>query len=259
MIDTHAHIDFLEFDQDREQVIQRYIQNQGKSLINVSCDMSSSHRSVSLSNKYNNIFTAIGVHPHSAGEVTPDNLHILETLMQQPKVIAIGEVGLDFFKTPYYSAEIQEQAFRSQIALALKYNKPLIIHCRDAYMEILHILKSYNLAHWRGVLHCCMTNYEIAQEFVDLGFHLGFNGVITFYKKHSLELHNVQEILQKIPLQKILTETDSPYLAPTPYRGQRNEPAHTTYVIQKIAEITQIPSQTVEEITEQNALQLFNI
>lgn len=259
MIDTHAHIDFPDFDSNRNEIIQRFINEGGEKIINVGCDMSSSQRCTELAKENDIVFAAVGIHPHDAGNATIENLKILEELLLEHKTVAVGEIGMDFFKVPNYPAKIQEEAFRLQLELAENHKKPIIIHCREAYMEVLEILKSYKTSNWQGVLHCFTAGPEIAEKFLELGFHIGFTGVITYYKKNSQNESFLFDTLKNMPLEKILVETDAPYLAPVPNRGQLNEPVFVKYVIQKIAEVREMREMEIELITSSNARKLFGI
>lgn len=260
MIDTHAHTDFKEYDNDRKDVLRRYFENGGEKLLNVGCDLLSSKRSLDLAVKNENIFCSVGVHPHDADSVNEKSITTLQKLAEHHKVVAIGEIGLDFYRN-LSSKEKQFEALRMQIELADFWRKPLIIHCRDAYNELLLTLNEYKNSDWSGVIHCFSGSWEIAQKFLDLGFYLGFTGIITFYK-HGLSVENIPEIhnvVKKLPIERLLVETDCPYLSPIPYRGERNEPLHVKYVIAKIAEIKNITVREIEKFTTKNATQLFHL
>lgn len=269
MIDSHAHLDFKEFDKDREEVIKRFFDAGGEKIINVGCDLKSSARSAALAKKYENIFASAGVHPHDADTVNETTLQKLEELVSRPKVIAVGEIGLDYFRN-LSSKEKQVEAFKLQLELAENHKKPLIIHCRDAYVELLEILKNYKTTDWRGVTHCFLGSRPIAEELLKLGFYIGFTGAITYAKKvvmvnapaspkFKLDEPEIFKVIKNVPLDKILIETDCPYLAPVPYRGERNEPSFVKYVAEKIAEIKGISVEKVEKATSENARNLFKI
>lgn len=261
MIDTHAHLDFKEFDNDRKKVLKRFFDNGGEKIINVGCTLESSIRSYELAKNNENIFASAGIHPHDAETVNEKNLKKLERIAMHYKTIAIGEIGLDFFKSTI-SREVQIQAFRSQIELAENHKMPLIIHCRDAYNDLIDILKEYKTSNWRGVIHCYTASWEIAKEFLDLGFYIGFTGIVTYYKDKTEFTDNEPEIyrtIRNIPLNKILIETDSPYLAPVPERGKRNEPLFVKYVAKKIAKIRKTDFEEIENQTSENAKKVFNL
>jgi len=260
MIDTHSHIDFKEFDPDRDDVIKRYFCNGGEKLINVGCDIKSSERSHELAAKHENIFCAVGIHPHDASTADSENLSKLEQMSQHYKAVAIGEIGLDFFRN-LSPMETQVEAFEAQLEMALRRNKPVILHCRDAYNEMIDVLSGFNSAKWRGVIHCFSAGWEIAEKFLQMGFHIGFTGIITYYKDNAVtngfpEIHNV---IKNMPIDRILLETDCPYLSPVPYRGERNEPLHVKYVLEKLSKIRNEDIKTVETMTSANAVDLFRL
>ena len=259
MIDTHAHIDFPDFDPIRADLIRRFFAAEGEAFINVGCDMPSSERSVKLSETDDNIYAAVGIHPHDADSATPENLALIEEMLLRPKTVALGEIGLDFFREPFCNPEIQKDAFTRQLELADLHGKPIIIHCREAYAEVLDILKHYKTSDWRGVLHCFTASPAVAQEFLDLGFYIGFTGVITYYKSGSTDESFLIDTLKAMPPERILVETDAPYLSPVPHRGEINEPLFVRYVIDKIAEIRGADAKELEKATSANARQLFGI
>ncbi len=277
MIDTHTHLDFKEFDKDREKVIKRFFDAGGEKIINVGCDLKSSARSIALAEKYENIFASVGVHPHDADTVDEAALQKLKEMTAHPKVIAIGEIGLDYFRN-LSPKEKQIEAFKAQLELAENHKKPVIIHCRAAYVELIEILKSYQpkadepRAHktpiLHGVVHCFLGSWLIAEELLKLGFYIGFTGAITYAKKSAtvsapasprfkLGEPEIFKVIKNTPLDKILIETDCPYLAPVPHRGERNEPSFVKYVAEKIAEIKNISTKKVEKATSENAERLF--
>lgn len=269
MIDTHAHLDFKEFDLDREETIKRFFDLGGEKLINVGCDLASSARSVELAGKHKNIFASVGVHPHDTQTFDEAAIKKLEELIINKKVVAIGEVGLDYFRN-LSPKEKQIEVFKLQLDLAIKHNKPVIIHCRDAYIDLLEILKSYQLSNWHGVTHCFLGSWQVAEELLKLGFRVGFTGAITYVKKSKmvnapaapkfrLDEPEIFKVIRNSPLEKILIETDCPYLAPVPHRGERNEPSFVKHVAEKIAEIKGISVEEVEKATSENAGKLFGI
>lgn len=260
MIDTHAHLDFKEFNADRDEVIKRYFDGGGEKLINVGCSLESSQESLDLAKKYENIFASIGVHPHDADTVNEQSIKTIEELAKHYKVISIGEIGLDYFRN-LSSQEKQIEAFKFQLEIAENHGKPIILHCRDAYNDLLEILKNYKTSNWRGVTHCFSASWKIAEEFLSLGFHIGFTGIITYYKD-KMEFDGEPEIYKVIkntPLDRILIETDCPYLSPVPYRGKRNEPSFARYVAEKIARVRNTDILEIEKRTSENARGLFGI
>jgi len=258
MIDTHAHLNFKEFNNDREEVIKRFFNGGGEKIINVGCDIKSSRESYELALKYENIFAAAGVHPHDADTLNEHNLKELEKLTEHYKVIAVGEIGLDYFRN-LSPREKQIEAFKRQLELAENRKMPVIIHCRDAYNDLLDILKKYKTSNWQGVIHCFNASQKTAEEFLKLGFYIGFTGIITYRENKLAEEPGIYKVIKNTPLNKILIETDCPYLTPIPKRGQRNEPLFVKYAAEKIAEIKKIGFNEVEEKTAQNAVELFKI
>ncbi|MCK5476137.1 MAG: TatD family hydrolase, partial [Candidatus Pacebacteria bacterium] len=243
-----------------EEVMKRFFDAGGEKMINVGCDLSSSIRSYELAKNNENVFASAGIHPHDANSVNKSSLKKLEELVRHYKVIAVGEIGLDYFRN-LSSQEKQIEAFRLQLELADNHNMPLIIHCRDAYNDLIDILKSYQTDDWRGVIHCFGGSQKIAEEFLELGFYIGFTGTVTYYKDKS-KLGNKPEIynvIENIPLDRILIETDCPYLAPVPERGERNEPLLVRYVAKKIAHIRNTSFEEIEKATSENAKKLFGI
>ncbi len=260
MIDTHAHLDFKEFDQDRKETIKRFFDGGGEKIINVGCDLNSSKKSYELAESNENIFASVGIHPHDADSINEHSLKKIEELIPHYKVIAVGEIGLDYFRN-LSSQEKQIEAFRSQLDLAENHKMPVILHCRDAYNEMLDILKEYKTSSWKGAIHCFCASWKIAEEFLKLGFHIGFTGIVTYYKDKS-EFNGEPEIYKVIkntPLDKMLVETDCPFLAPIPERGKRNEPLFVKRVAEKIAGVKNIGFEEIEKRTSENARKLFGI
>lgn len=260
MIDTHAHLDFKEFNQDREETIKRFFDGGGEKLINVGCDLKSSERSYELAKNNEGIFASVGIHPHSADSVSEHSLKKIEELVPHYKVIAVGEIGLDYFRN-LSSREKQIETFKSQLDLAENHKMPVILHCRDAHNEMLDILKEYKTSNWRGVIHCFCASWKIAEEFLKLGFYVGFTGIVTYYKDRS-EFNGEPEIykvIKNMPIDRMLIETDCPFLAPVPERGKRNEPLFVKHVAKKIAHIRNVNILEIEKATSENAKKLFGI
>src|SRR3990172_187374 len=252
MFDTHAHLDDRQFDSDRDQVIQSCFQNGIKNIINIGTDLRTSRFSVELSQKYPQIYCTIAVHPHDAKNFTNQTLAELEKLAQYEKVVAIGEIGLDYYRM-YSTKEAQIKAFRAQIELAFKLNFPIVYHVREAFEETWKIILETQAYKLGGVMHSFSGNVEQAKKVTDLGLYLSFNGSLTY--KNSL----AQKILPTVPEELILVETDSPYLTPEPFRGKRNQPDYVKYVIEKAAFILQKSPQEVEKLTNSNPVSAFRI
>ncbi len=246
--DTHCHLDFGQFDDDREDVIKRAFDAGVVRIVNPGVDLETSHRAIRLAERYPQIWAAVGVHPHDADKLPTNWLETLEDLAHHPKVAAIGEIGLDFYRD-LSPRDIQERVFREQIRLAKKLGLPMIIHIRQAHSAAREVLEDEG--YFFGVLHAFSGDQKFLEWALERGFYVGFGGPITFknYKKHH--------IVAGTPLEKILTETDSPYLSPHPFRGKRNEPANIPLIAEKIAEVKKITPAQVARQTTQNASQLF--
>ncbi len=248
LIDSHAHLDSSQFDTDREHVIRRALEANVK-IISIATDVASSWKTLEIARKYELRCTA-GVHPHEAEHFTEEEtLTQLQKLCAEPEVVAIGEIGLDYFKE-YAPRAAQQRAFRAQLALALGLGKPVVIHLRDAADDLLQILSEH--AGVRGVVHSFTGDWALAQELLDLGFSLSVNGIVTFEKSQAL-----RDAVAQIPLERLLIETDSPYLAPVPMRGKRNEPSFVRYVAQAVAQMKKISFDAVAQATTRNARALF--
>ncbi len=253
LVDSHAHLDGKQFDADRQACIQRALDNGISHILTVGCDLESSAASVALALKYEQIYASVGVHPHDASEITPQSLQQLRELLARPKVVALGEIGLDFFRDRS-PRDCQRHAFRQQIRLAKEVGKPIIVHDRDAHDEVLQILQEEDAATVGGVLHCFSGDLEMAQKCLDLGFYLSFPGTITYPKNDS-----ARDVVKAVPIDRMLVETDCPYLTPQQFRGKRNEPAYVRYTAEKVAEIKGLTSADVARVTSRNCFDLFGI
>ncbi|MEK7507092.1 MAG: TatD family hydrolase [Patescibacteria group bacterium] len=249
LIDSHCHPQFPQYDSDREEVIKRALDG-GVRIICVGTDLEKSKQAIELAEKYDGVWATVGLHPNDRSE----NFQIAdyEKLLGHPKVVAIGEVGLDYYRTPESEKQkLQRGVLQQFLTLATEVKLPLIVHCRNAHADMLAMFRASS-SMFHGVVHSFTGTWEQAQQYIDLGFYIGLNGIITFSDQY-------REMIEKIPLDRILLETDAPYLTPTPYRGKRNEPFYITTVAQKIAELKQIPLEQVAEITTQNAEKFFKI
>ena len=251
LVDTHAHLDNDQFKDDLDQVLKNADEAGIKQILTIGCDLKSSAKSVDLASRYSCIHAAVGIHPHDAQEATPEGLTEIEALLSSTKVVALGEIGLDFYRN-HSPHDQQREAFRLQIRLARQYNKPIIVHDRDAHTEILQILREEGADQCGGVLHCFSGDLEMARACIELGFYLSFTGNITYPKNEEL-----REVVAGIPIDRILIETDSPYLSPLPFRGKRNEPAYVKLTAEKIAEIKGLSLEDVSRITNRNVFDLF--
>lgn len=252
LIETHAHLDFDNFESDRADVIQRAFENGIQAIMNIGTDLPTSRFSVALAEQYPHIFAAVGIHPHDSHNVNQQALDELSQLYLNEKVVAIGEIGLDYFKM-YQPVDIQERAFQKQIELALELNAPIIIHSRSTDEETVAMLKKYKSTGWDGVFHCFPGNIEMADTVLEMGFYVSFTGSITF--KNS----KAAPVVKHVPLDRLLLETDCPFMTPVPHRGKRNEPAYVHFVGQKIAEIKGLSFEQVARQTTENAVRLFNL
>lgn len=241
LIDSHVHLDKEQFDLDREYLIKNLKNNGIESVVNIGADLKSSIRSVELAKEYENIYATVGVHPHSAKELTDHMLKKLEDLTKEEKVVAIGEIGLDYHydNSP---RDVQRQWFKKQIKLAKKLDMPIVVHSREADEDTLKILKEEK-ENLRGVIHCFSSDRKMMKEYIDLGFYIALGGPVTFKKTDELK-----EVAKIVPIEKLLVETDAPYLAPHPYRGKRNEPIFVKQTAQLIAKLK---GMTIEDLTLQ--------
>lgn len=256
-IDSHCHLDFPKFHGDLEEVINRTFEAGAAALINVGVNLPTSVSSVQLASRYQSIYAAVGIHPHDAKLLSGTVLEKLKGLSKERRVVAIGEIGLDYYRN-LSAQEVQREAFVSQLKLALEMNKPVIIHCRDAYNDVLNILDEHYLPaigdRRPGVIHSFSSGVRHAQEFLKRGFYIGFNGMTTYSGNDQL-----MEAVKIVPLDKILIETDAPFLPPQSHRGQRNEPLYVLEVAEQIAQIKGIPLEEVCRATTDNACRLFNL
>ena len=254
MIDTHAHLGQPDFNEDRREVIDRSFEEGCETIIEVGWDLESSRAAVRLAEREDKIYAAVGVHPHEADKVTLEGLDKLAAMLDPPKVVALGETGLDFYRN-YSPPAVQREVFRRQIAIAREMEVPLIIHDRDAHADVLKTLRWEVASEVGGVMHCFSGDVETAKQAVELGFSLGFGGSLTYGRKEAVW----KEILQAIPRERIVLETDCPWLSPEPFRGKRNEPARVRIVIEKMAELLSEESGEVERFTTENARRLFKL
>ena len=253
LIDSHAHLDDSRFDNDRDSVIKDLKDKGVELVINPGANLESSKKSVAMSEEYDNVYAAVGVHPHDVKDMDDDTINELRKLASKGKVVAIGEIGLDY----YYDnspRELQRERFREQIQLAKELDLPIIVHDRDAHKDTFDIISSEYDGKLRGVIHSFSSSAEMAKKYIDMGFYISFSGPITF--KNAKQ---PKEVAMDIDLEHILIETDSPYLTPEPHRGKRNEPLNVRYVAEKIAYLKGITYERVVKATNDNTKKLFNI
>lgn len=254
VVDTHCHLDLQQFDIDREAVIERAWAAGLNRIMNPGVDLETSRRAVALADAHPQIFAAVGFHPHDAAKMGADDLQTLRELAQRPKVKAIGEIGLDYYRD-LSPRDLQAKAFRQQLELAAELDLPVIIHCRDAFEDVMAILREWRTSNnrARGVLHSFSGDRAQAEQVFEIGFRVGLTGPITFPKAEEM-----RAVAQNAPIDRILIETDAPYLTPTPNRGKRNEPAYVRRVAEKIAEVRGLTVEAVAAQTTANADSLFD-
>lgn len=251
--DTHAHLDDEKFGADRAEVIEGLPAAGIDTYVNVGADMQSSRESIRLAEKYPFVYAAVGVHPHDTDGMSEQDIKELAEMSRRPKVVAIGEIGLDY----YYDnsmRENQKKWFYRQMQLSQQVNLPFIIHDRDAHGDCMDILRQFDVRRTGGVMHCFSGSPEMARELVKMGMYIAIGGSVTF--KNAVK---AVETVREIPIEYIVTETDSPYLSPVPLRGTRNTPANVRFVTEKIAEIKGISVSDAARITSENAKKLFRL
>lgn len=248
-IDTHCHIYYDKYQDDINDVIDRAHDNNVKKMICVGVDIPSSEKSIALSKQYESIFATVGYHPHEAKLVDNNYLDKMIDLLKHPKSIAVGEIGLDYYYE-HSDKKTQIKVFREQLELAKDLDMPAVIHNRESDSDLYENIKASKIN--KGVIHCYSSDVEYANKLFDLGLLVSFTGIVTFSK-------SLQKVVKKIPLDKMMIETDSPYLTPIPFRGKRNEPHMVSLVAEKIAEIKNIPIEEVAKVTTETAKQLFSI
>ena len=253
LIDSHAHLDMEHFDSDRDGVIQRALSADVGQVITVGIDVNSSLRAISMAETYPSVFASVGIHPHNADVVDRQDLKRIESISAEKKVVAIGEIGLDFYRN-LSSRSNQRNYFKQQLDIAIRCNLPVVVHAREAHEEVLEILSSFEGGGLRGVIHCFSGDINLAETCIQMGYFISIPGTVTF-KNASL----IQEVVAGIPLDTMLLETDSPFLSPMPYRGRRNEPSRVVHIAQKVADIRGITLEEVATRTSENSRQLFGL
>ncbi len=255
IFDTHAHYDDEQFESGREALLASLPDCGIKRVVNVGASIASTRNSIELAEKYDFIYAAVGVHPSEIAELNEERLAWLRDLTKLEKVVAVGEIGLDYYwdKEPKVQ-ECQRYWFKRQMELAREAQLPIIVHSRDAAADTLQVMKEAHAEEIPGVIHCYSYSPEMAQEFLKMGYYIGVGGVVTFKNAKKLK-----ETVEQIPLECILLETDCPYMAPEPYRGKRNDSRYIPYVVEKIAQLKQVSVEEVEEVTWQNATKFYGL
>ncbi len=257
VVDTHAHLDMSEFNSDLEVVLARAAQAGIKTILTIGIDLKSSRQAVELAQRYPGVYAAVGIHPHDAEGATQEDISQLETLAKSPRVVALGEMGLDFYRNTS-SRDAQLRVFAWQLELANKTGLPIIIHCRQAVQDMLGILSRWSSESAtvgpEGIIHCFNGDLTAVQSYIEMGFYLALGGYIGYPSSLSF-----REIIRDIPLDKLVLETDCPFLPPQQYRGKRNEPAYTLLTLQVLADIKKLSVEEVASQTTANARAVLKI
>ena len=253
IFETHAHYEDVKFDSDREELLASLPKQNIEYVINVGSNLETTNKSIELAKQYDYIYAAIGVHPSDVEELDESSYDVLEKAAKFEKTVAIGEIGLDYYWDKELGVqEKQREWFKRQMLLAKEHNLPVIIHSRDAAEDTMRVMKEVKAEEIPGVIHCYSYSVEMAKEFIKMGYYIGIGGVVTFKNAKKLK-----EVAAEIPLERILLETDCPYMAPEPHRGERNSSLYIPYVVEKLAEIRNISKEEIISTTNQNARKLF--
>ena len=252
--ETHAHYDFKQYDNDREKLLSKDLpQSDVSHVLNIGTNLESTKKSIELANKYDYIYAAVGFHPLYVDEMKAGDLEILEKLAKEPKVVAFGEIGLDYHYDTAPPKDWQKECFVKQMDLAVKLGLPVIIHCRDSHEDVFEMLTASGVgAKLGGVMHCYSGTPEMAVKYVEMGFHIGIGGVVTYKNARAL-----RETVKIVPKERLLIETDCPFLPPEPHRGTRNDSQMLYYIVEKIGTILGISHKEAAKITCENAKRLF--
>lgn len=245
IIDTHCHLSKSDYEN-----LDEVIKNMNGIMIVSGCDTETNKEVIELVNKYKNVYGTLGIHPEEVTKITKEDLEFIEKHINDEKIVAVGEIGLDYYWVDDNKEE-QKKLFIEQLEIAKRNNKPIVVHSRDSIQDVYDILKQYNL---RGDIHCFSSSIEMAKQFINIGYYIGVGGVVTFKNSNKLK-----EVVKDLPIDKVLIETDSPYLTPEPYRGKRNEPKYVMHVAEEISKLKQIDISDVIDITYRNANNLFDL
>ena len=252
LFDTHAHYDDERFDGDREALLASMPEKNVGLIVNPGCDIPSSRAAVELAGKFDFVYAAVGIHPENCADFEPEQIEKLRELAKEPKVVAIGEIGLDYYWAENPPKDLQQMVLRRQLLLAQELRLPVIIHDRDAHADTMAIVREFPQV--RGVFHCFAGSTEMARELIGMGWMLSFNGAATFKNARK-----APEVIAAVPLEKLMIETDAPYLTPVPHRGERNDSSYVCFVAEKIAEIKGLSPEEVERVTWENGRRFFGI
>lgn len=253
LFDTHAHLDSEQYAEDRDEVVMRAKEQGVSHIVNIGFNRETIPTTLELTEKYDFIYAAIGWHPQDAADMKPGDLEWIESLCAHPKVVAIGEIGLDYYWDTA-PKDVQQDVFRQQIRLAKKLNKPIIIHNREAHKDVVDLLRKEQAETVGGIMHCFSGSWEIAKQCIDMNFYISFGGPITFKNARK-----PKEVLANVPLDRLLIETDCPYLTPHPFRGKRNESAYVKLVAEAAAEIKGLSYEELIQKTNENAKRCFGL
>lgn len=253
LIDSHAHLDDRRFNRDREELIASFKEDKLEAVINIGIDLETSKQSIDMAKRHEPIYATVGYHPHNAKELTDEILEELRVLAGEEEIVAIGEIGLDFHydNSP---RDVQKYWFKKQLELAKEVDLPVVIHSRDATEDTMEILKEAQDGSLRGVLHCYSGSVQTAREYIDLGFYISLAGPVTFNNARM-----PKEVAKSVPLDRLLVETDAPYLTPEPYRGKRNDPSKVINTADEIARLRGISLEELARATNANTKRLFNL
>ena len=252
LFDTHAHYDDERFDGDREALLASMPEKNVGLIVNPGCDIPSSRVAAELAGKFDFVYAAVGIHPENCADFEPEQIEKLRELAKEPKVVAIGEIGLDYYWAENPPKDLQQMVLRRQLLLAQELRLPVIIHDRDAHADTMAIVREFPQV--RGVFHCFAGSTEMARELIGMGWMLSFNGAATFKNARK-----APEVIAAVPLEKLMIETDAPYLTPVPHRGERNDSSYVRFVAEKIAEIKGLSPEEVERVTWENGRRFFGI
>ena len=253
IFETHAHYDDEQFDEDREQLLAGLQEAGIETVVNVGATLEGCLSTIRLAEQYPFIYAAVGVHPDEVGTLDEEKFSWLKEKLSHEKVVAVGEIGLDYYWDKE-SHELQKEWFKKQMELAKEVDLPVIVHSREAAQDTFDLIKSEHAGTTGGVIHCFSGSKEMAKEYIKMGYYIGVGGVVTFKNARVLK-----EVVESIPLERILTETDCPYLAPVPFRGKRNCSAYISYVLDMIAELKGISREEAEQVTYENARNMYRI
>jgi len=252
MIDSHAHLELRDFDPDRDDVITRAREAGVGAIVTIGIDIDDCLKAVEIAGNYDAVYAAVGIHPHEVKKIDRQTYDRLRELAAHPKVVAYGEIGLDFFRN-LSPRDDQIRRFGEQLELADDLNLPVIIHDREAHRETMSMLSTWKGTR-RGIIHCFSGDYAMARKCLDLGFYISIPGTVTFPKADTL-----RDVVRRVPVESLLVETDAPFLTPEPHRGKRNESAYVKYTAMRVAELKEMPFEEIAGITARNACEIFQI